>query len=148
MEDVKRTRLSKTWCLTQYPTASHAQLAGMSTEAYENFVWDAVSLDWDEQREFQSNMVEILDTADEVRITSGEETDLTMDLSGNSTLNDYGEANLPGGEVFTAPVRDGVDGEVHFDLPLYRYGREIEGSGSGSRTERSSPTPPNATRTC
>jgi len=61
MEDVKRTRLSKTWCLTQYPTASHAQLAGMSTEAYENFVWDAVSLDWDEQREFQSNMVEILD---------------------------------------------------------------------------------------
>jgi len=72
-----------------------------------------------------------------------------MDLSGNSTLNDYGEANLPGGEVFTAPVRDGVDGEVHFDLPLYRYGREIDGgSGSGSRTARSSRTPPNATRTC
>jgi len=61
MEDVKRTRLSKTCGVTQYPTASHAQLAGMSTEAYENFVWDAVSLDWDEQREFQSNMVEILD---------------------------------------------------------------------------------------
>jgi len=127
MEDVKRTRLSKTWCLTQYPTASHAQLAGMSTEAYENFVWDAVSLDWDEQREFQSNMVEILDDADEVRITSGDETDLTLDVSGNATLNDDGEANLPGGEVFTAPVRDGVDGEVHFDLPLYRYGREIDG---------------------
>jgi len=57
MEEVKRTRLSKTWCLTQYPTASHAQLAGMSTEAYENFVWDAVSLDWDEQRAFQAEMV-------------------------------------------------------------------------------------------
>ena len=28
--------------------------------------------------------------------------------------------------MFTAPVRDGVDGEVYFDLPLYRYGREIE----------------------
>ena len=127
MEEVKRTRLSKTWCLTQYPTPSHAQLAGMSTEAYENFVWDAVSLDWDAQEAFQSEMVALLDDAETVRIRSGEETDITMDLSGNTTLNDYGEANLPGGEVFTAPVRDGVDGEVYFDLPLYRYGREIDG---------------------
>jgi aminopeptidase len=127
MMPVREERLSKQWCLTQYPAPANAQLAEMSTEAYENFVWDAVSLDWDAQREFQAEMVEILDAADEVRIKSGEETDLTMDLSGNSTLNDYGEANLPGGEVFTAPVRDGVDGEVHFDLPLYRYGREIDG---------------------
>ncbi|WP_281194554.1 aminopeptidase [Halorubrum sp. F4] len=127
MEEVKRTRLSKTWCLTQFPTSGHAQLAGMSTEAYEDFVWDAVSLDWEAQHEFQAAMVEILDDADEVRIRSGEGTDLTLDVSGNTTLNDKGEKNLPGGEVFTAPVRDGVDGEVYFDLPLYRYGREIEG---------------------
>ncbi|RAW43876.1 aminopeptidase [Halorubrum sp. 48-1-W] len=127
MEDVKRTRLSKTWCLTQFPTSGHAQLAGMSTEAYEDFVWDAVSLDWEAQREFQAGMVDILDEGDEVRIRSGDGTDLTLDISGNSALNDGGEKNLPGGEVFTAPVRDGVDGEVYFDLPLYRYGREIEG---------------------
>ncbi|MFC5279995.1 aminopeptidase [Halorubrum rubrum] len=127
MEEVKRTRLSKTWCLTQFPTSGHAQLAGMSTEAYEDFVWDAVSLDWEAQREFQAEMAAILTDADEVRIRSGEETDLTLDVSGNAALNDHGEKNLPGGEVFTAPVRDGVDGEVYFDLPLYRYGREIEG---------------------
>ncbi|SMO48181.1 aminopeptidase [Halorubrum cibi] len=127
MEEVKRERLSKTWCLTQYPTSGHAQLAGMSTEAYEDFVWDAVSLDWEAQREFQAEMVEILNDAEELRIRSGEETDLTMSLAGNTALNDYGEANLPGGEVFTAPMRDSVDGEVHFDLPLYRYGREIDG---------------------
>ncbi len=127
MEAVKRERLSKTWCLTQYPTAGHAQLAGMSTEAYENFVWDAVSLDWDAQREFQAELVEMLNDADEVRIRSGDHTDVTMRIAGNEALNDYGEANLPGGEVFTAPVRDSVEGEVYFDLPLYRYGREIEG---------------------
>ncbi|GAA0522613.1 Leucyl aminopeptidase (aminopeptidase T) [Halorubrum aquaticum] len=127
MEEVKRERLSKTWCLTQYPTSGHAQLAGMSTEAYEDFVWDAVSLDWEAQREFQAGMVDILNDAEELRIRSGEETDLTMNLAGNTALNDQGEANLPGGEVFTAPVRDGVEGEVHFDLPLYRYGREIDG---------------------
>ncbi|MFB6097500.1 MAG: aminopeptidase [Haloferacaceae archaeon] len=125
-QPVQQERLATRWCLTQYPGAGHAQLAGMSTEAYENFVWDAVSLDWDAQREFQAQMVEIMDDADEVHIVSGEGTDLTMSIAGNTTLNDYGEKNLPGGEVFTAPVKHSVEGAVHFDLPLYRKGQEIE----------------------
>ncbi|MFC7075061.1 aminopeptidase [Haloarcula halophila] len=120
-------RLSKTWCLTQFPAAANAQLAQMSTEGYENFVWDAVLKDWDAVREHQSQMVEILDPAQEVRIVSGETTDVTMSVAGNETLNDYGEKNLPGGEVFTAPVRDSVEGEVLFDKPLYHQGREVTG---------------------
>jgi aminopeptidase len=126
-QPVQRERLSKTWCLTQFPSTGHAQLAGMSTEAYEGFVWDAVTMDWDAQREHQAQMKEILDDGDEVRICSGGGTDVTMSVAGNVALNDYGEKNLPGGEVFTAPVRESVEGEVHFDLPLYRQGREIEG---------------------
>ncbi|MBX0322515.1 aminopeptidase [Halomicroarcula sp. F13] len=118
-------RLSKTWCLTQYPAPANAQLAQMSTEGYENFVWDAVNKDWDAVREHQSQMVEILDPADEVRIVSGDTTDVTMSVAGNVTLNDYGEKNLPGGEVFTAPVPDSVEGEVLFDKPLYHQGREV-----------------------
>jgi aminopeptidase len=118
-------RLEKRWCLTQYPSSGHAQLAGMSTEAYENFVWDAVTLDWEAQRDHQARMVDILDGADEVRIRSGDETDVTMSVAGNPTINDHGEHNLPGGEVFTAPVRESVNGHVHFDLPLYRKGKEI-----------------------
>jgi aminopeptidase len=118
-------RLSKPWCLTQFPSKGNAQLADMSTEAYENFVWDAVGKDWDAQREFQSLMVEILDPAEELRIVSGDTTDLTMSVAGNHTLNDYGERNLPGGEVFTAPVVDSVEGEVLFDMPLYHDGREV-----------------------
>ncbi|MFC7114272.1 aminopeptidase [Natronoarchaeum sp. GCM10025703] len=120
-------RLSKRWCLTQYPAPSNAQLAELSTEGYENFVWDAVNKDWDEQREFQANMVDLLEPADEVRIVSGDTTDVTMSIAGNPVLNDYAEKNLPGGEVFTAPVADSVEGEVLFDKPLYHQGREVEG---------------------
>ena len=118
-------RLSTRWCLTQFPAPGNAQLAEMSTEGYENFVWDAVNKDWDAVREHQAQMVEILDPADEVRIVSGDTTDLTMSVAGNPTLNDYGERNLPGGEVFTAPFRDSVEGEVLFDKPLYHQGREV-----------------------
>jgi aminopeptidase len=125
MRPVLDERLSKRWCLTQFPAPANAQLAEMSTEAYENFVWDAVNKDWDAVREHQSQMVEILDPADEVRIVSGDTTDLTLSVAGNPTINDYGENNLPGGEVFTAPVPDSVEGEVLFDKPLYHQGREV-----------------------
>jgi aminopeptidase len=121
-------RLSKTWCLTQYPAAANAQLAELSTEAYENFVWDAVNKDWDAVREHQQQMVEILNPAEEVRIRSGDTTDVTMSVAGNVTINDYGENNLPGGEVFTAPVPDSVEGEVYFDKPVYQRGHEITGA--------------------
>jgi aminopeptidase len=125
---VQKARLNTKWCLTHYPTPAHAQLAGMSTEAYENFVWDAVGLDWDEQREHQDRMVQLLDGADEVRIRSGDRTDVRMRIAGNETLNDHGKHNLPAGEVFTAPLKHSVEGEVYFDMPIYRYGREIRGA--------------------
>ncbi|WP_324665043.1 aminopeptidase [Haloarcula sediminis] len=125
MQPLLSERLSKPWCLTQYPAAANAQLAGMSTEAYEDFVWDAVNKDWDAVRAHQSQMVDILDPAEEVRIVSGDTTDVRMSVAGNPTLNDYGEKNLPGGEVFTAPVADSVEGEVLFDKPLYHQGREV-----------------------
>jgi aminopeptidase len=118
-------RLGKTWVLTQYPTDSFAQLGEMSTEGYENFVWDAVNKDWDAQGEFQQQMVDILNDAEDVRIVSGDTTDVRMSVAGNHTLNDTAERNLPGGEVFTAPVRDSVEGEVLFDKPLYHQGNEI-----------------------
>jgi len=118
-------RLSTRWCLTQFPAPANAQLAEMSTEGYENFVWDAVNKDWDAQRAFQANMVEIMDRTEEVRIVSGDTTELTMSVAGNPTINDYGEHNLPGGEVFTAPIPDSVEGKVLFDMPLYHQGREI-----------------------
>jgi aminopeptidase len=120
-------RLSKRWSLTQYPAPANAQLAEMSTEAYEAFVYDAILKDWDAVREHQAQMVEILDPAEEVRIVSGDTTDVRMRVGGNPTLNDYGEKNLPGGEVFTAPIPDSVEGEVLFDKPLYHQGREVTG---------------------
>ena len=125
---VQEVALSKRWCLTQFPTPAGAQLAGMSTEAYENFVWDAVNKDWDAQRAHQEQMVEILADADEVRVVSGDTTDVRMSVDGMVVQNDYAEHNLPGGEVFTAPVVDSVQGEVLFDTPVYQQGREVTGA--------------------
>ncbi|QPV64234.1 aminopeptidase [Halosimplex litoreum] len=126
MKPIQDAYTDKRWVATQYPATGNAQAAEMSTEAYEDFVYDAVTKDWDEQRAFQANMIEILEGADEVRIVSGDTTDVTMSVSGMNPVNDYAEKNLPGGEVFTAPVPDSVEGEVLFDMPLMAQGREVE----------------------
>jgi aminopeptidase len=126
MKPLQDERLEKRWVGTQYPTPGNAQRAEMSTEAYEEFVWNAVIMDWDAQREHQEQLVEILDPAETVRVVSGETTDIMMSVSGMDAVNDYGENNLPGGEVFTAPVPDSVEGEVLFDKPLMAQGREVE----------------------
>lgn len=128
LKPIKEEYLQKRWCLTQFPSPSFAQLAEMSTEAYEEFVWDAINKDWDAQYEHQQQMVEILDAGSEVHIKSGETTDITLGVDGMITKNDDAEHNLPGGEVFTAPVPDSVEGEVLFDMPLYHQGREVDGA--------------------
>ncbi|WP_232687296.1 aminopeptidase [Halobacterium zhouii] len=121
-------RLGTRWVITTHPTASGAQKAEMSTEAYEEFVWNAVNRDWAAQREHQAQMVEILDPAEEVRIVSGDTTDITMSVAGMDAANEYGRQNMPAGEAFTCPVPDSVEGEVLFDKPLIRQGREIRGA--------------------
>lgn len=123
---VKEERLNTKWVLTQYPTGANAQKAGMSTREYEDFVYNAVSKDWDEQKEFQSNLVEILNDGSKVEIVSGDKTNICMSIENMKPINDYGEHNMPGGEVFTAPVIDSVEGSVLFDKPLIAQGREVQ----------------------
>jgi aminopeptidase len=122
---VQEALLDSKWVLTQWPSTGYAQKAEMSTAAYEDFVWNAVNKDWDAVREHQAQLVELLDPAEEVRIVSGDTTDITMSVAGNHAENDADDNNMPGGEVFTAPVPDSVEGEVLFDKPVIIQGREV-----------------------
>ena len=56
---------------------------------------------------------------------SGDDTDVTMSVAEMAGCNDYGRQNLPGGEAYTSPVPDSVEGEVLFDVPVVHNGREI-----------------------
>jgi aminopeptidase len=124
-EAVQEALLDSRWVLTQWPSTGYAQQAEMSTEAYEDFVWNAVNKDWDAVREHQAQLAELLDPADEVRIVSGDTTDIRMSVAGNHAENDADDNNMPGGEVFTAPVPDSVEGSVLFDKPVLIQGREV-----------------------
>ncbi len=116
----------KRTCLTLFPTRSHAQMAEMSLEAYQDFVWGAILRDWQEVHDQQEILRKELERTDEVRIV-GPETDLRMSIKGMNPINSDGKNNLPSGEVYVAPIPDSVEGEILFDLPLMHRGREITG---------------------
>lgn len=116
----------KRWCITQYPTVGYAQLAEMSLREYKDFIYSAILLDWGKQTERMEKLKKLMEKTTEVRI-KGPETDIVMSIGGRKIAVENGRKNMPGGEVFTAPIEDSVNGEISFDLPVVRFGREIEG---------------------
>ena len=126
LRKIQDERLSKRWCLTQAPTPGYAQDADMSLKEYEDFVYASILIDWRSQRAQMEKLKKALDQADKVQIM-GEKTDLTMSVKGRNAIVGDATHNVPGGEVYTAPVDDSAEGEIWFDLPGIRYGREIKG---------------------
>jgi aminopeptidase len=115
------------WVGCQYPTPALAQDAGMTLQQFSDFLYGAVLLDWDAERERMAKIKEIFDNAAEVRIV-GEGTDLTLSLAGREGLIDAAGANIPGGEVFYSPVEDSAEGVVEFsEFPAMFAGRELAG---------------------
>jgi aminopeptidase len=67
------------------------------------------------------------DRAEEARIV-GEGTDLRLGLSGRTGVIDTGTVNMPGGEVFYAPVEDATEGVITYsEFPAVTDGNEVSG---------------------
>jgi len=115
------------WVGCQYPTPALAQEAGMSSEAFADFLFEASLRDWDAERVRMQRYADLFDAAEEVRIV-GEGTDLRLSLSGRLMKVDAGGANIPGGEFFGCPVEDSAEGTILFgEFPAVYLGREMTG---------------------
>jgi aminopeptidase len=120
-------RITKTrWCVLRLPSASMAQQAGMSTEAFEDFYFDVCTLDYGWLASALKPLVARMTAAREVHITAPD-TDLKFSIAGIPVVPCAGEMNIPDGEVFTAPVRDSVSGFVRFNTPTIYQGSPFDG---------------------
>jgi len=115
-------RVPKTrWCVLRWPTPSMAQMAEMSTEAFEEFFFNVCTLDYAKMSRAMQPLKALMQRTDRVRIKGPGDTDLTFSIKGIPTLTCDGHRNIPDGEIFTAPVRDSVNGTIHYNCPsLYR----------------------------
>lgn len=115
-ERVKRTR----WVVLRYPNNAMAQLAQTSQESFEDFYFDVCCADYAKMSKAQDRLHQLVDATDQVRIVSPG-TDLRFSIKGIPPVKCDGHRNIPDGEVYTAPVRDSVNGTITFNTPsLYQ----------------------------
>ncbi|MBU8905222.1 aminopeptidase [Desertibacillus haloalkaliphilus] len=113
------------WCVLRYPSSSMAQLASMSTEGFEDFYFDVCNLDYDKMSKAMEPLVELMDKTERVRI-KGEGTDLEFSIKDIPAIKCAGEMNIPDGEVYTAPVKDSVNGTITYNTPSPYQGFTFE----------------------
>ncbi|WP_214481663.1 aminopeptidase [Bacillus sp. SM2101] len=113
----REIRVPKTkWVVLRYPTSSMAQLAKMSTESFEDFYFNVCNLDYGKMAVAMNSLVDLMNKTDKVRIT-GVETDLTFSINNIPAVKCAGLRNIPDGEVYTAPVRESVNGTITYNTP-------------------------------
>ena len=127
MHPVHERRVCHTkWCVLRWPTPSMAQGAGMSTEDFEDFYFRCCLADYGKLRKAMDILAERMMRTDRVHIT-GPGTDLHFSIKGLPAIPCAGELNIPDGEVFTAPVRDSVNGTIHYTAPSLFQGIPFDG---------------------
>lgn len=114
------------WVVLRYPTDSMAQAADMSTAAFEDFYFDVCTADYAKMASDQEPLVARMEAANDVRIVSPH-TGIQFSIRGMPVRPCFGQRNIPDGEVFTAPVRDSVQGVIRFNTPSRYQGSVFEG---------------------
>lgn len=113
------------WVVLRYPTPSMAQAARMSTEAFEDFFFDVCTADYAAMARAQEPLRERMLAADRVRITAPG-TDLEFSIRDIPVVACNGLRNIPDGEVFTAPVRDSLNGVITYNAASRYQGTVFE----------------------
>ncbi len=132
------------WCVALYPTPFYAFSAGMSLSRFEDYYFKVCCLDYARLGEAMDRLKALMERTDRVRILR-EGTDLSFSIRGIPKMSSKGERNVPDGEVYTAPVRDSVNGTIAFNVPSTYQGVRFDGvtlrfeNGRAVRAEASHP---------
>lgn len=127
MKPVQDYRVQKTkWVVLRWPTPSMAQQAQISTRAFEDFFFKACTFDYARLQAGMKALKALMDKTDQVHI-QGPGVDLRFSIKGIGAVVCGGERNVPDGEVFTAPIKHSVEGEVAYNTPSVYEGTAFDG---------------------
>lgn len=126
LRPVTEERVNNTkWCVMRYPNESFAQMAGMSTDDFEDFYFNVCNLDYSKMSKAMDSLVSLMESTDKVQL-KGPGTDLVFSIKDIPAIKCDGKMNIPDGEVFTAPVRESVNGVITFNTPSVSQGFTFE----------------------
>lgn len=113
------------WVVMRYPNDSMAQLSNTSLEAFTDFYYDVCTLDYSKMGKAMDKLVALMERTDKVRLV-GPGTDLSFSIKGIPAIKCSGEKNIPDGEVYTAPVRESMNGIISYNTPSEEQGFTYE----------------------
>jgi aminopeptidase len=126
MRPVMRYRVDHTkWVVLRYPNEAMAQLAHTSLENFENFYFDVCTLDYGKMDKAMDVLKTLMNKTDRVHIVSPG-TDLTFSIKDIGAVKCSGERNIPDGEIYTAPVRESMNGRISYNTPSEEDGFTFE----------------------
>jgi aminopeptidase len=117
---VKHTK----WVVTRFPTHGAAQEARMSLDEYEAYLFGACNIDWAAESKKMEVLKRLMDKTDKV-LLKGPDTELSFSIKGLDAIKCDGRFNIPDGEVFTAPVKESVQGHITYNCPTIYQGKEF-----------------------
>ena len=113
------------WCVLRFPNSAMAQLAETSQEQFEGFYFDVCNLDYSQLSKAMNPLKHLMEQTDEVHLKSPG-TDLTFSIKGIPVIKCDGKKNIPDGEVYTAPVKDSINGTITYNTPSLYQGTVYE----------------------
>ncbi len=128
-QEVVHTKLrvpKKKWVVLRWPNHSMAQLAQINTQDFMKFYFDTCTLDYSKMRDAMQPLVDLMLKTDQVQLKGPGKTDLTFSIKGIPAIACAGEMNIPDGEVYTAPVKDSMNGVMAYNTPTLFQGRVFE----------------------
>lgn len=104
------------WVLLNYPTDLDAYKAKMTTADFNEFALDVMTVDYQKMNNDIAPLKELMERTDKVRIISPG-TDLTFSIKGMPAIPCCGEKNIPDGELYSAPIKESVNGTITYNTP-------------------------------
>lgn len=102
------------WTLLNYPSVVDAYKAGMPTEEFFQYAVDVMNVDYKRMYDAILPLKELMEKTDQVRIV-GPNTDISFSIKGIPAIPCCGKANIPDGEIYTAPVKESVNGTITYN---------------------------------
>lgn len=108
------------WLVVSTPNEYFAQTCNMKMAEFEEFYKQACLANYSAMATAAEPLVKIMTEGKKVRIYSPQqETDLTFSIEGIPAIPCTGKVNIPDGEIFTAPVKNSVNGTIKFSKSNY-----------------------------
>jgi len=109
-------RINKPWCITQLPDRYLAKSCKINKRKLIKLYIKSATIDYNLMYNELQPLKKVIENGRSVKIIAPN-TNISFKLDNLPVILSYGQRNLPDGEIYTAPVRDSINGTITYNVP-------------------------------